>query len=126
MIIQTTITRFQEEEDLEFEQRQRDTDIQYQYKIKQKNRQRQQRLLELENIYNTIIDTFEDQDISVFSNFNTQNFLNEVNTFIVNNNQKKKEIEEKNQKTKNDFKIELNKLLSIQNQLKSKISSINN
>ncbi|WP_308507230.1 AAA domain-containing protein [Mesomycoplasma hyorhinis] len=95
-------------------------------KLNKKNRQRQQRLLELENIYNTIIDTFEDQDISVFSNFNTQNFLNEVNTFIVNNNQKKKEIEEKNQKTKNDFKIELNKLLSIQNQLKSEISSINN
>ncbi|WP_434333974.1 AAA domain-containing protein [Mesomycoplasma hyorhinis] len=95
-------------------------------KLNKKNRQRQQRLLELENIYNTIIDTFEDQDISVFSNFNTQNFLNEANTFIVNNNQKKKEIEEKNQKTKNDFKIELNKLLSIQNQLKSEISSINN
>ncbi|WP_308507273.1 AAA domain-containing protein [Mesomycoplasma hyorhinis] len=126
VIIPTTITQFEKEEVSDYEQRQRDAEIEYQNKIEQKNRQKQNKLVELENIYNTIIDTFEEQNISVFSSFDTNDFLNEINEFIVNNNQKKKEIEDQIKTNTSDLKIEESKLLNFQNQLKSEISKINN
>ncbi|WP_308700364.1 AAA domain-containing protein [Mesomycoplasma hyorhinis] len=126
VIIPKTITQSKEEEVSKYKQRQRDAEIEYQNKIEEKNRQKQNKLVELEKIYNTIIDTFEEQSISIFSSFDTHDFLNEIKEFIVNNNQKKKEFEDQIKNSTNDFKIEEGKLLNIQNQLESEISKIDN